>query len=661
MVLVREVLPKVQGQWWRDRSPRVSSLGRVSRKTVGDKAKKGSITSFDQWSNRWSAALARIMHSHQKLWSSEENSKPTSLLAKHNPSLINNEESLESWIASTRRHKSKTWGSKMILVLRESPLDLLKILRADLQSSGRFLPSVVVEDCLDHLAWLYLNASTCTSSAQFDLIYSIAGDYLDAHGQIVESVSLSQRTILLLSRHCNADQLTLFLEKLDQQHIHTNTKLHIMPKLVEYGKVGLALSMLKHMPVQDLLLDKVQMFCAMLLRAKLDVQNLYRLRSNILALMLEAGVRPNRFLANIIILNAAEAGDMSTAWRSHAIAKENGLVPDDGTYTALLKAALHGNSSLTVVRLVHKDSKLDGWLFKSSHLKFELLYAFYICNRGKYHDTPYSNLLPYYRQLFDVKPLQELGIFHSTEGCIEEIGQFPEPTVQALGLIILAWLTENHGNGQVLAVYERYRHYTQHNHSLIAQLAQTDYTANAFIVAFSQSPRTVHLCTQVVQDMLKAQVVRVDALQPFPSTSDVSHSNKDGIENVIEDSDCEHKSNKDLDNYEIRRIAPPSVQTWSILSYAFIKNGQSNAAEKVLALMEARGQKPNIVTWNSLLSGYARMQDFPGIVHTVNRMKQACLEDDEWTAKALARVVDRDSLLRSFEESTQEDINYLKG
>ncbi|MCJ1415798.1 hypothetical protein MMC32_002131 [Xylographa parallela] len=654
MVSAREVLPKVQGQWWRDRS------SRLSRKKVGGKKKKGPITIFDQWSNRWSTALARIMHSNQMLSTSEESSKPTSLVVKHDRVLINNEDSLKSWIASRRRHKRKTWGSKMIRVLRESPLDLLKILRANLQGPGQFLPAVVVEDCLDHLAWLYLDADTCTSSAQFDLIYSIVRDYLEAHGHIVESFSLSQRTIRLLSRHCDGDQLTLFVEKLDQ-HIHTNTKLHIMPKLVEYGKVGLALSMLKHMPAPDLLLDKVQMFCAILLRAKLEVQNLYRLRSNVLAFMLEAGVRPNRFLANIIILNAAEAGDLSTAWRSHAIAKENGLVPDAGTYTALLKAAFHGSSSLTVVRLVHKDAKLDGWLFKSSQLKFELLYAFYICNNGKYHDKPYSNLLPYYRQLFDVKPLQELGIFPSTEGCIEELGQSPEPTVQALGLIILAWLTENHGSGQVLAVYERYRHYTQHNHSLIAQLAQTDYTANAFIIAFSQSPRTVHLCTQVVQDMLKAQVVRIDTLQSFPSTSDVGHSNKNGIDNVVEDSSCEQRSNTDLDNYEIRRIAPPSVQTWSILSYAFIKNGQSNAAEKVLALMEARGQKPNTVTWNSLLSGYARMQDFPGIVSTVTRMKEACVEDDEWTAKALARVVDRDSLLRNFEESTQEDIDDWNG
>ncbi|MCJ1403471.1 hypothetical protein MMC11_006694 [Xylographa trunciseda] len=480
-------------------------------------------------------------------------------------------------------------------------------------------------------------------------------------------ISLSQRTIRLLSRHCDVDQLVLFIEKLNKYNvfIHTNTKLHLMPKLVECGKVGLALSLLKHMPAQDLLLDKVQMFCVLLLRAELEVENLYRLRSNILAFMLEAGVRPNRFLANIIILNAMEAGDLNTAWSSHDIAKENGLAPDAGTYTALLKGIQHGDSN-NAVWLVYREAKLDGCLAQSSRLKFELLYGIYLSNNSKYNNKPYSILLQYYSEFFDIKPLRELGIFHSPQSYAEEGGQPADPPVQALGLIILAWLTETHDSGQVLAAYERYLYHTKHNHPLIAQLAQTDHTANAFTVAFGRLARTVHICTQVVQDMLKAQVIRIDAPQSFPSTSNASHANDGTTEKLTEDSSHEHvkcesrvaepvtTSFRNLKNYEIRHIAPPTVQTWSILLFAFIKHRQSDAAEKVLALMEARGQKPNLVTWNSLLSGYARMQDFPGIVRTLRRMDQACLEDDEWTSKALARVIDRDELLRTFEKYTKE-------
>ncbi|MCJ1315106.1 hypothetical protein MMC15_000422 [Xylographa vitiligo] len=646
---------------------------RISQSCVGSglETRTSSILgNFNHSSERWSTALAWIqdLHSNPELWDSKQHSWLTSLLLKHNRGLGDKEDSLESWIGNTRGHKVRTWENKLIPALRESPLDVLKILRANLESSRIFLPGSVVEDCLDHLAYFNLNRSTCTSSPYFDMIYSIVGDYLEAYSPILYPISLSQRTIRLISTHCDADQLILFLEKLEKYtaFIHTNTKLHIMPKLVEYGKVGLALSMLKDMPAEDLLLENVQMFCTMLLRAKLGVNDPYRLRSNLLAFMLEAGVRPNRLLANIIILNAAEAGDLSTAWRSHAIAKENGLVPDAGTYTALLKGVHHRNAKLTV-RIVYRDAKLDGWLFKSSRLKFELLVAFYISNNGKYNNKPYSDLLPYYQQFFDVKPLYELGILHSTKDCIEENDELPEPEVQTLGLILLAWLTENHGSGLVLAVYERYRYYIQHNHYLIAQLAETDHTANAFIMAFGQSPRTVHRCTQVVQDMLKAQVVRTDALRSSPSTSDVpstpdiSHSNKDGLENVIDDSGREHISNGDLDHHEIRCIAPPSVQTWSIMLFAFIKNGQSSAAEKVLALMEARGQKPNTVTWNSLLSGYAYWQNFPGIIHTLDRMDQAGFGNDEWTTKALARVVDRDALLRSLEESTKVDIDDANG
>ncbi|MCJ1389236.1 hypothetical protein MMC18_002092 [Xylographa bjoerkii] len=438
-----------------------------------------------------------------------------------------------------------------------------------------------------------------------------------------------------------------------------------MAKFVEYGKVGRALSLLKGLPAQDLVLDQVQMFCVMLLRAELEVENLYRLRSNLLAFMLEAGVRPNRFLANIIILNAMEAGDLNTAWRSHGIATENGLAPDAGTYTALLKGIQHGDNRNNVW-LIYKEAKLGGWLSKSPRLKFELLYAIYLSENGKYRDKPYSNLFPYYREFFDTRPLQELGIFHSQQGYyIAEGGQHVEPSVHALGLILLAWLTENRDNGPLLAAYERYVYYTKHNHPLIAQLAQTDHTANAFIVAFGQSPQTVHICTQVVQDMLKAQVVKIDASQSFPTDSGVSRSNGDAGD-LNEASNSEHvkwrtgaagaagTSIRNLKNYEIRHIAPPTVQTWNILLFAFIRNRQSDAAEKVLALMEARGQKPDRVTWTSLLNGYARMQDFPGTIGTLERMNQAGFKEDEWTVKALSRVVDRVALLRAFERSTKE-------
>ncbi|MCJ1293953.1 hypothetical protein MMC34_005510 [Xylographa carneopallida] len=667
MVSVKRGVQEVEGQWWWARSSRLSSPRRRTRNSVGGKVEKGSVTALgksNEFVDRWSTALARIHtpNANQVSESSTEDSMSTLLVVEQDPSAIDNKDSIEYWVKSTRRHKIRTWEGKLISSLREKPPDILKILSANLESSGIFLPGRVVKDCLNHLAWLYLNTSTYTSSVYFEAIYRVVVNSLEIYREDSHSIALDQRTIRLLSKHCDADQLILFLEKLNKSaaFIHTNTRLHIMPKLVEYGKIGLALSMLKHMPPQDLLLDKVQMFCVKLLRANLEVEDLYRLRSNVLAFILEAGVRPNRFLANIIILNANEAGDLSTAWRSHTIAKENGLVPDAATYTALLKGVHHPNSQSTV-RLVYRDAKLDGCLSKSSRLKFELLYALYISNSGKHNETPYSNLLPYYRQFFDIKPLQELGIIHSTGSSDEEEGQFSEPVVQALGLILLAWLIESHDNRKVLAVYERYRYHTQHNHSLIAQLAETEHTANAFTVAFGRSPRTVHICTQVVQDMLKAQVVRIDESHVPPSTSDVSHSDNDGIENIVEDSSLQHTSNVDLGNYKIRHIASPNVQTWSILLFAFVKHRQFNAAEKVLALMEARGQQPNIVTWNSLLSGYARLQDFPGIISTMERINQAGLATDEWTSKALARVVDRDLLLQTLEENTQKDINDMNG
>ena len=667
--VIRKVIQKRRGR--RRQVPkqppffvRLGSL-KVVRSDVEREVVRTSGT-LESYSSRWTTALAqtRDLHSSKNATSLKEKSGSISTFSKHRSYPTESKDSTKSWIASTRRHKLKTWETRLIVTLRESPSDVLKILRKNLQSSGTFLPGHVVEDCLDHVVWLYLNSKSCPNRELFYHIHSIACEYLEVYGQKFNSVSLHQRVIRLLSMHCNVDQLVLLLEKLSMNtaFIHTNTRLHLMAKLVEYGRIGLALSLLKGMPSKDLSLDKVQMFCVVLLRAELGVEDLYSLRSNILAFMLEAGVRPNRFLADIIILNAMEAGDLNTAWSSHEIAKENGLEPDAVTYTALLKGIQHGDAK-HAVQLVYKEAKLDGCLASSSRLKFELLYAIYLSNSGKYHDKPYSILLPYYREFFDITPLQELGIFHSPQGDIENGDQHTEPPVQALGLILLAWLTENHHNGPVLAVYRRYLYHIRHDNSLIAQLAQTDHTANAFVVAFGQSPRSIHMCTQVVQDMLKAQVVKTDASRFFPIKPSASDPGMDATEDPAENHngelvDWEAGSTRsagtpfrNAKDYKVPQIAPPTVQTWNILLFAFIKNRQLDAAEKVLVLMEARGQKPDSVTWTSLLSGYAHMQDFPGVVHTLNRIDRSGFEQDEWTTKALARVVDRDSLLRTFENS----------
>jgi len=63
--------------------------------------------------------------------------------------------------------------------------------------------------------------------------------------------------------------------------------------------------------------------------------------------------------------------------------------------------------------------------------------------------------------------------------------------------------------------------------------------------------------------------------------------------------------------------------------------------------------EPTIVTWNSLCRGYARMQDVPNTVRTVEQLEDEGWEVDSITMKALAWIKDRNALIRAMKLKVQ--------
>jgi pentatricopeptide repeat protein len=64
--------------------------------------------------------------------------------------------------------------------------------------------------------------------------------------------------------------------------------------------------------------------------------------------------------------------------------------------------------------------------------------------------------------------------------------------------------------------------------------------------------------------------------------------------------------------------------------------------------MQSRGMKPDKVTWSTLLSGYALMQDMDGTAKTLSRMDGYSVLSDEWIRKALGRVKNKAALIKAF-------------
>jgi len=550
-----------------------------------------------------------------------------------------------SWEKMSQDEKAQLWHPALIHALQAHPETALLILDDNLKNEGRLFPDYVAKDSLEHLACVYLLDLDVDNppKTSINTLHRMVCLYLSIYDRLNGSASLSQRTLYLLSKYCNDDMFLSLIDCLqhNKSHITPNSKLHILERATQLGKIGIGLSLLGTIPVPDLAEPAVQSFCVSLLRADMDVDDLYGLRSNILTYMLKVGVRPNRQLANVIILNAMEAGDLRIAWRSHEIAMENGLLPDVFTYTCLLKGVQRGDH-ISKISYIQECAAKDGALAMSIRLKFEILYVMYVAKGRGPHCRPFLDLLPTYREFFDIRPLIDLGILDHSEIHLLAPNQ-PAPPVQALGLMILAWLQNLDDLAKAKDVYEAYVRHIREGHPIISPLAQTDHTANAFIYAFGCDAKTLPLCTQVIQYMLKPDVDDLAAeVGPSAESEDIRTAGS-GPDPLKSSSNTRRPV----------KIAPPRVQTWNILLHSFIRNRQASAAEKVLTIMQSRGHEPNHVTWNTLLGGYATMQDVIGVVGSMKRFEKAKLEADEWTMKALNRVVDRAALLEAFERNAE--------
>ena len=107
------------------------------------------------------------------------------------------------------------------------------------------------------------------------------------------------------------------------------------------------------------------------------------------------------------------------------------------------------------------------------------------------------------------------------------------------------------------------------------------------------------------------------------------------------------ESPTDLDSSPVHPA--PSFFTFSILIHGLLMQGNKMMAEQVLQVMRERGMEPNLVTWNTLIKGYAAMQNLPRTVGTLQDLEAAGFKPDVSTFKAFSRLKDQTKALKMME------------
>ena len=506
------------------------------------------------------------------------------------------------------------WRNVMLWCLRYQKKQALVLLLATLKGRKYSPPRYAVSDSLTFLARHFLFRVSNPDPDVVELIWLLTRKFIEGASQqeTERKFTVSQQLIHCVLRHLDGSRVLPFLWLLGQNNavLHADTMLHFLNRFVDMGRIDLSIRLLDTIVKSRYRTDQVQMACTKLLRARFNSETEYTIRSNILAQILEIGVRPNIHMFNTILLNASESGDFANVWNIYRLAKENAqerdLVPDSFTYNILVKGAIL-SCDVANVSLVISEIEANREALQDVRLLSEVLKAISLTSP----QDAFGAMLDFYKQYIDLRPLHELALL----GNEKQASSVPDnngvqPNHYVLSQMIVAYVKQHHGSLGLLRNYILYYQHVKENHPLIAPLAQDDAVPNAFIVAFGKSSKTLPHCLTVVKHML------------------------------------ELASQRDA-NSDTLAYSAPTVHTWSALVAAYLRNRQSRAAEKVLEMMRERGIEYNQVTWNTLISGYSYLQDVNAAVGAVKRMEAAGFEADAYTRKALGNLWIQDKVMES--------------
>ena len=511
--------------------------------------------------------------------------------------------------------EKQAWQDTILWCLQNSPMRALNFLVATIGGRRFRPPRHMVEDCLHFLSRHYLYRVSTPGASAMHALWHLTRQFVDGvTAADLRAYSIPQSLVRLLLKYGNDAQTLSFYDLLifNRISMHANTMLHFLEKFANMGRSDLAMKLLARIANSDFPLsrDQIQRACVRLLRTRWDVDEPYAIQTKVLTQMLEMGIKPNTHMYNAILLNMIEAHDFDTAWQTYDIAKRNNFVTDSITCGILVKGAtLSGNAN--ILDLVFRETSEGPRKLQDLRLVSDILNTIYVFSPG----NEYPSMLKFYKQHCDLRPLQELGLCEpETKPPASKDVVGATPTKFILGQMILAYNKFRPSSNGLIYRYNLYHDFVRQNHPVIAPLAREDYVANSFILAFGKRSETLQHCTTVVRHMLESP--------PSPNQPP---------------------------------YAVPTVRTWSVLASSYFRHNQRLAAEKVFSMMRERGLRPDKVTWNTMVSGYAALQDVEAAVGAMKRMEAAGYEVNDYTLKGLGKIWDRSRLLEALKKGISED------
>ncbi|KAK4541238.1 hypothetical protein LTR36_008154 [Oleoguttula mirabilis] len=482
-----------------------------------------------------------------------------------------------------------------------------------------------VEDCLSHLARHYNMTETSNRHSWSQLLIQLFLKIVDRDTN--EQYIFNSAFFRPLLPHCTVSQVNELYRtiKLGKVKVNHHTLLHFADHFAKHDHIEQSLDALLEAKHAGADIDGVpyRSGCSTLLRRSIQHPGGLRTCLRLIENLVTVGVKLNRTLCNIVMLNAVEARDIDTADAVHRSALEQGFVPNAYTCAIRLKACKLDISNVQRLTATIEEAIANGEVRQNIVVATEIVHCLALHHTKRFERalTAFSTVATAYAQLFDPAPLERLGMEMPKEAKVAA-SVLPDvrltPTPHAIAFLLMAYLRSGTTQDKAERLYNRWRELVEAGDGPLAACAATPDVANIFLNGFIRAKSKLLQAARVVKDMQK----------PLPESAGVTQ-------------------------------AKPDVYTWSIFLHGFASKGETKLAEQVLGYMRSQGMEPNVATWTSLVGGYAAAQNSEGTLDTLRRMERSGVTWNEWTHRGVRRFRNQQRLKELLEEQRlQQNLDF---
>ncbi|KAK1997816.1 pentatricopeptide repeat domain-containing protein [Colletotrichum falcatum] len=388
------------------------------------------------------------------------------------------------------------------------------------------------------------------------------------------------------------------------------------------------------------------------------------------SLLIEHDFVPNMVNYTALIRSLCLTGQLGKALEVFQVMQTHGIEPDTIIWSTLLdgaKRALSASKIEMVVASAAEHNAIDA-VFLNDLLFSVLHFSEAETDEEKkkvgHGSVPaFAPMLHFYTKIFHLAPLQSLiptdltryldasrglemspnwqlarQLFPALNTAMSAVPHKLSPTGATLGIMFMAYVKSLSRPINLISLYAYFRQLIFKGNPVATTFVREKgtFAYDVVIKALCESPGMLRAALDIIGDMLKHTL------------EERSKSSISALEEPAGEAAAPAPSSPSLPLHP-----PPSVFTWSILLHGFMSHREKGSGERILAMMRQHGIKPNLVTWNTLVAGYAKSQDVNKTVQSLEQLEAAGYEADDYTLRAFAKLVNREAALRKMEEAIE--------